>query len=248
MPRHTCNLKVVDRSTIILTSNSANKPIHSKAKIRFDQNLLSSSKQTIMKKQKYSSPEILIDLKKLKPYLSIFLKEGKHSFDPIIRAILKHKGFTEDSNTSIPTPKELSVLCGFKPDKFRRELIKCYETLFNTQWEHYNLFELEIEEVEFRLEISLFGNSLTIKTKSLPLVPRVGENFEIPFFRAKLGTTFFYVKSIDHSIEGKKQIVTIWLMAGHYNMHRELKQSKAYLRQEISFGEYFGNGIDDTRY
>lgn len=69
-------------------------------------------------------------------------------------------------------------------------------------------------------------------------MPRVGENIEIPYFQAKIGCQMFYVDSIHHFLEDKKQKIGIFLRSGSFNQYLHLRKDEAYLKREITDEEF----------
>lgn len=45
-------------------------------------------------------------------------------------------------------------------------------------------------------------------------LPRIGEKVIIPFLKTKVNTDFFYIRDINHYVEGNKQRIYIYLLYG----------------------------------
>lgn len=67
----------------------------------------------------------------------------------------------------------------------------------------------------------------------MDVVPRVGENIDIPFFKAYLDTTVFYVESISHELNDQLHEINIHLKRGYYNLFWHYRKDKAKETNEL---------------
>jgi hypothetical protein len=67
------------------------------------------------------------------------------------------------------------------------------------------------------------------------------------FVKAQVGTTMFYVDSIEHSFLGNKQRVIIRLRPGFYNFYLRYKRDEAYEEGEITTQFYYSGDDYDLR-
>lgn len=60
--------------------------------------------------------------------------------------------------------------------------------------------------------ISYRGKYFGFMLIELPVIPRIGENFQVPFAKAALGFDSFVIKDITYTLKGNKQIVDLKLI------------------------------------
>ncbi len=84
-----------------------------------------------------------------------------------------------------------------------------------------------------------FDEYIFLAVNHLSVVPLLGGQVEISFFKAKVGTTTFFVESIHHRFTDDLQIVDIDLKVGKYNHYWPIRKDEAYLKGEITWHEYF---------
>ena len=80
-------------------------------------------------------------------------------------------------------------------------------------------------------------SSIALTMNSLPIVPRIGEEVQVSFFKTYVGEEFFYVKSIRHDIYDKQQVVSIHLEGGHYNKWWHYKRDEAIEKGQVDWIE-----------
>ena len=78
-----------------------------------------------------------------------------------------------------------------------------------------------------------------MESNHLPVIPRVGETVEIPFFRAYLDNTWFHVEKVRHEFTDTGQEVEIFLLPGEYNLYWHYRKDKAEEEGELHFGGTF---------
>ena len=83
---------------------------------------------------------------------------------------------------------------------------------------------------------SVYAKYPTIRGK-LPVEPKVGENFEMPFLRARFsGLNTFWVEDICHTIEDTTQIIQVSLRIGRFNLYEYYEEHKL---QKLDWHEYW---------
>ena len=189
-----------------------------------------------MKKPKnYPVKELLVDLRNLKEHLKQLLDKGK-PYEEVLRKLLGHKCMEADSEVPLPKFKELAADFGMTTAKAKKALNELYEDIFESNFEYEML--LSFHEVEYIFILENFDKCMTFIVNQLPLLPRVGEHFNIPFFNAEIGARNFFVLEVNHAFEGRKQVITIWLSRGFYNQYFEFKKDEALIKDRISYDEY----------
>jgi len=61
---------------------------------------------------------------------------------------------------------------------------------------------------------------------SLPVIPKVGENIQLPFLKAKFQTDDFYVQKVNHYFLRDTQHIQLTIVGGNYNLCRHLKKDE----------------------
>lgn len=183
-----------------------------------------------------SSKDLMLDITSMHRFAEQLLGRGK-DYEDLLKFLLA-KDYYYDENISLPTFKELQEELGMAYPLLRKQLSSIYEDIMNYEG---NGLDFSINEVEYILSIHYFENYVSFKLNHLPVVPRVGEQMHIPFFRAGIGMSSFYVSSINHYLDDKKQYIHLTLQVGTYNQAWHLRKDEAYLKGQISLKEYYSN-------
>ncbi|MFC0655485.1 hypothetical protein [Mongoliitalea lutea] len=178
-----------------------------------------------------SSKQIIYNLIRLKKTLIQNLGH-EETYKALIEAICTWEP-TNDKNS--PSLKELVALSGLSYDRVRNQLQQMYRKLVDmTEEEH---FFFTIAEVEYVFYVDTDKNSLSFRLKSLPVVPRVGEQISIPFFSAYLDSYDFYVEYVKHDMEEDRQVVSIILKQGLFNPYWYFRKAQAWEEGEIDYND-----------
>ncbi len=181
---------------------------------------------------KLSSKEMIVDITSMRSHARLLLKTKK-PYEVLLKALIA-KDYYYDEDLSMPTLKELSNQTGITYQKVRNQLFLIYQDLVLAD---DKIAPLEFKEVEYLLSIYGRKNSLVHPVKSLPLMPRVGDNITIPYFTAYLNTHTFYVESISHEMTDQKQITYIHLLPGYFSPYWHFRKSKALEVGEIALND-----------
>lgn len=190
---------------------------------------------TDTKELEYSSKEIISDIISIRKFLPGFLNLNK-DYKDLVEFFLQFD--LNDKNTPYPSAKILQEKLGINYGTLKRKLLQFREDIINHEGFGIN-FSINKVEYEFIFENSDKVEFLLIN--DLPIVPRVGEQVIIPFFKATVGTDCFHVRKIDHYIDETKQSIRITLKAGEYNLFWHLKKDEEYEKGNISIHEYIAN-------
>jgi hypothetical protein len=184
-----------------------------------------------MKAIPLSPSGIFRDIVSMSWSLPLYIGKGKE-YEPLLKFICEKK--YKDSN-DIPPMKELLKEIGLSYAKFTRLLKNLY-----TDLREDDDFVLDSLEVKYRIwATSSYADSVIFDIKNLPVVPRVGEKVEIPYFQEFLGRTSFYVKNVIHKLRNGSQCVEIEVAEGDYNLFWHLRLDEAIEREEIHWRELF---------
>mgnify|MGYP000515600463 CR=1 FL=1 len=161
----------------------------------------------LMNTKEVSARLILYDLMKMPESLKVLL-ERDYEFNVFLRPFLECDWEAEYGNES-PSIKQLSIKFGIKYDKLRKYLHQIYEVVI----EELEDFFIDFKKKEYWLIVSSkrLKRGLCIVVKSMPIIPRVGEEVDFTFLGAYLDSlSTFYVEKICYEFKEDKQIVNIF--------------------------------------
>lgn len=180
-----------------------------------------------MEKPAPSPKHILVDLLSIHCQLkSLFKGEEQYS---VIIDFLDAKDYYNDPDISYPTLKEVQEATGLSTSNVRKRLSEMYERLFG--YETTVRLDFHKTEYNFYLENEKMYEQFTLS--ELQQLPRVGEEFHIPFVKANLGTELFYVEKVSHIFESDIHRIDIWLKNGFFNSYWKIRKDEAILKREI---------------
>ena len=166
--------------------------------------------------------------------LKPLLNQGKE-YDGLLSYIIEKKWYyPEDGKTNLPAVKDLIKDTGIPYGKLKKYLNEIFEDIITS-----DTFALPFTDIEYWFSVTSFRKSLSFRVESLPVVPRVGEQMRIPYFHSYLQTNIFHVSKIDHEFENGKQVITIHLKQGFYNLFWHFRLDEAEERMEIDFRDRF---------
>lgn len=180
-----------------------------------------------MEKHAPSPKHILVDLLSIHCQLKTLFKDDK-GYSSIIN-FLDSKDYYNDPDIPYPTLKEVQLATGLSPTHLRKKLSEMYERLFG--YEIPIRMDFSKTEYNFYLENNKIYEQFTLS--ELRHLPRVGEEFHIPFVKASLGTELFYVEKISHIFESDIHRIDIWLKEGFFNSYWKIRKDEAILKREI---------------
>ena len=73
----------------------------------------------------------------------------------------------------------------------------------------------------------------------LPVLPREYETISIPFLKAKLGTSTFWVKQVEYEVDKNKISINLTLDGASLNKYRELSIDKALFQEKIGIMDLY---------
>lgn len=191
---------------------------------------------------KLSTKELLHDIGAMRKFAIQLLGKSK-AYEKLLRLIID-KDYYYNVALAFPSIKKLQSELGLSYQVIRNQLARIYDDLLDYE---ENGIDFSINEVEYIFTLRYFDKYASFKLDHLPVMPRVGEEINIPFLKAKVGTRSFYVDSIDYYIDDTKQTINISLRSGMYNRFLKLKKDEALLTGKISFDDYFAPMDYDIR-
>lgn len=155
------------------------------------------------------------------------------------------KDYYHDEDLPLPTIKQLEQETGLKYTTIRKYIQKIYKDLYYAQAE--GEIDFIINKVEYSFYLRYFDQSASVTLKNLHVVPRVGEEVDIPFFRTMVGTTSFLVDEIYHHFTDHKQRIIFYLKPASYNHYWKIRKDEAILKGQINRGEYWNHMDYDAK-
>lgn len=143
--------------------------------------------------------------------------------------------YPEIENCHVPSLKEIATDLDIKYDHIRKGIAMIYHDL-NLNSDQPTI-PFEFNRLLYQFKVKGYRNSIWMEATTVPVTPRVGDNIDLPFFKAYLATTSFYVESVQHEFRDNQQIIYIRLETGHYNLYWHFRKDKAWEEQEIPFHE-----------
>ncbi len=187
-----------------------------------------------MKDETLSTGSLLRDISSMSWALKPLLNQGKE-YDGLLSYIIeKNWYYPEDGNTNFPAVKDLIKDTGIPYGKLKKYLNEIFEDIITS-----DTFSLPFTNIEYWFSVSSFRKSLSFRVKSLPVCPRIGEQMRIPYFYSYLQTNLFHVSDITHEFENGRQVITIHLKQGFYNLFWHFRLDEAEERMEIDFRDRF---------
>ena len=176
--------------------------------------------------------EYLYCLKSMQKWSQILIDQNNgKSYNEFLKWILDQNYFKEqEDKISI---KKIAELSGFSSSKISKWIRDIYDSIFELSEQYPSLF-YKSNEVHANLYFRYFDNHCGLKI-SLPVLPRIHEKFDFYFVNAKMGSSYFWVKDIYHSIENDTSVVSLYLEGGVLNRYREFALAKAEFERRISY-------------
>lgn len=140
-----------------------------------------------------------------------------------------------DNGIPLPTFKEIEKQTGIKIYHIRKQLLEIYEILFNSEED----IEFDFKTCDIYFFITNRKKHASFKCNNLSYIPRIGENIDLPFVKAKVGCDFFYVDDVRHYFEGNKQSIYIYVKCGMFNSYWYHRLHEAKEKREIPFNDFF---------
>ena len=184
-------------------------------------------------KEKVSIKRILIDLMSIKEQIKSFFKESD-KYQVLIKYILEDERLNNEEYY-LPTFKEIEKQTGIKIYHIRKQLLEIYEKLFD--YENGHTFNFSKTELYFSAKNN--KKYASFKCENLNYIPRVGENIELPFLKAKLGSDYFYIDDIRHWFMSDKHVININLKCGFFNSYWHNRLHEAKEKRELSIHDYY---------
>ena len=182
--------------------------------------------------EKLSIKQALIDLFSVSEQLRRILKDFPEY--NVLLNYLMEKDYYNDDEIPIPTLKNIEEKTGLTSHTVRKQIKEIYEIVFA-----FNIPSLQFSAIEYNFNLCYMDKYFSFTLSALPVIPRVGENVEIPFAKAALGFRSFFVDNISYILVGEKQIVEIYLYAGESNQYLKIRKDKARALHQLPHYEFW---------
>jgi hypothetical protein len=189
-----------------------------------------------MKEQSLSSKEILLNIGSMRGHTMKLLNLTK-PYSKLLDQVLTHD-FVHDEETPVPSIKELAQMSGLRYEAVRKQLQAIYHDLIFGE-DRLAAFSFPIVGYSFYIRGLTKGKTLHVEVDRLPIIPRVGEGIQLPFFSAYLGTKQFHVEKVEHEFGDGKQEIVIWIREGSYNSYWHYRKDKAMEENEVGLLDFF---------
>jgi len=185
----------------------------------------------------YTTKRAIIDLMIVKEQVAkIYADNNKYKdFLEFIFA----KDYLDDNDLKLPTIKEMSKVTGLTSNKVTKLVKELYKDFLEK--------DFDFSKVEIIYFLSYFEKHIQVKFTKVAYIPRIGEQIDMSFVNAELGTGMFYVYKVEHTFESDVQRIYITLKPGIYSSYFKFKKEKAYAEGEISIDEYYLDDFDLKR-
>lgn len=188
---------------------------------------------------KLSSREMVRDICSIGPHAKKLLAKNK-PYNELLRVLIEKSHMYYDDDLPIPTLKELCSETGISYGKIRKQIREIYSDLI---WgdEVEPRITYSFSKITYGFSIKGFykGRSLYLEIENLPVLPRIGEEIEIPYFEAYLNATQFHVDNIKHSFSSTRQEVIIYLKPGKYNLFWHYRKDQAEEEREVPIQDIY---------
>ncbi|MBN2835294.1 MAG: hypothetical protein JXR48_10040 [Candidatus Delongbacteria bacterium] len=184
--------------------------------------------------------DVIYDISSMREFAKQLLGCNKE-YEEFLKYILE-KDYYYDEDLQLPTIKQLEQETGLKYTTIRKYVQSIYRDLHDSD----NL-DFFIYQTEYTFYMRYFDKRASVTLKRLPVIPRVGEQIDIPFFRTKVGTTSFFMDEIYHHLSEKKQEITFYLKPGRFNHYWKIRKDEAILKGEINRDEYWDHMDFDAK-
>lgn len=175
-----------------------------------------------MKNETLSFKELVFSIQAMKKQASFLLGE-EMSYHKLLTLLLS-QDYYDDSDSHYYSSLELQKLTGLPHQKIKKQLEQIHKDVFAKAFEDPDLFNFKNIIYDFYVEG--LRNTITFKGR-LPILPRVGDDFDFPFLRAfNNGISWFYVNRVQHQFTDTTQIICIWLKCGIYNSYKQFKEDQ----------------------
>lgn len=182
--------------------------------------------------------EIFMSLSSMPSWSEILLLTyPEKPYSKFLKHLLSVKFYIEDEMRF--KIKEVAKDAKIQPQKATKWIKQIYEEIIALNMESPQLFRKGGATVF--ISMKYFDDSLNLNI-SLSKLPRIHENIEFPFAKAKVGTSRFWVKNIEYSINDEETEIWVATEGGIHNKYREFILDRALFNHRLGFMDEYHMG------
>jgi len=158
------------------------------------------------------------------------LTKAKDKFKDYIEIIefFAEKDYYNDESISLPMIKDIAKSLNMSYGRIRNQIEKIYSIMIKYDFNEQNPFKVSETNFYFQIRSSYGEESVLIKVKGLEFIPREGDNINIPFFSAYVGSSYFFVSKVHIDFYENEYDITVCLDTGFYNTYWVLRKDRAF--------------------
>lgn len=180
--------------------------------------------------------EIFICLSAMPIYSKILLiNEDEQPYTNFLKWLIE-KDFYNDRKSKKITIQKIATEYQTNSTKVTKWIKQIYKQIIELNSEKPELFQEN--QIKVCMIIQHFDN-LCFFYLFLPVLPREYETISIPFLRAKLGTSTFWVKQVEYEVDKNKISINLTLDGASLNKYRELSIDKALFQEKIGIMDLY---------
>ncbi len=179
--------------------------------------------------------EIFICLSAMPIYSKkLLLNEDEKPYTNFLKWLIE-KDFYKNRKSKI-TIQKIGAEYQTNTSKITKWIKEIYDQILELNYENAELFQEN--PIKVFLTIHHFDN-LCFFYLFLSVLPREYETISIPFLRAKLGTSTFWVKQVEYEVYENKISINLTLDGASLNKFRELSIDKALFQEKIGIMDLY---------
>jgi hypothetical protein len=180
-----------------------------------------------------STHEVFVCLSSMVNWSRILYEHGQDKeYKPFLKVLIDCN-YLEGSEGKT-TIKKIAGTYGLQITKATKWLHEIYNDILELNNEQEALFTNN--KLPVILFFSYFDSSANF-TVGLDVIPRVYEEFNMYFIKAKMGMERFWVKRVQHEYSDEATRIFLWLEGGILNRYREIAVEEALFKGWIGFME-----------
>jgi hypothetical protein len=161
---------------------------------------------------------IISNIRSMSSFAGKFLGKGKE-YDQLLSYIIEEEHYYSDNEDKqrrdwMPVTEEIKSHFGLTDSEIKRLVTDIYNDLIDGGGNYF-----DFKETEYILQFHKGDEYFTARTKSLPVIPRKGEEMTIPYFAELLGTIFFEVDNISYDFDDGK--ISVWICCNEKDLDSE---------------------------
>ena len=196
---------------------------------------MARQKERMVIKHQPTTIEIFVCIASMPNWAKLLInEEPTKPYIEMLKGLIE-RNFYSKKNERL-TIKAIATDSKIDSGKATKWLTAIYEDIFKLNENKPELFY--DKTIPVTLYMRHYDDSETFRI-SLPALPREYEMFRFYFVKAKVGTDYFWVERVEHSIENDKYEICIWLHGGMVNKYREYLFEKAKFYESIEFMNFY---------